>query len=172
MAESGMYLGNIYKNVDSYTKWLNKKMIEIGPQEYRDIVRKLDSDYTQYENQYRNMFSEWIDKYYPEEYNVICTTDIEKINNYLNGPNGYTKNNLVDPLYIDEILNSDDLEKYIELKYSVKSVPKDILMKSAKIKENLDNWYMDIPYDKFKALTREYLSTRDSRRLHNLLYSQ
>jgi len=160
--------GSVYKNVQEYRNWLWKQMIKTAPEIYTEIQKLDHMGPSMYSQNIEELFQGFVNKNYKDEAAVLWT-DIEVIGQRLNGINGFTRLFNIDPLYIHEILESENLDELLLQKYDKKYVPKELLDRTQKVKKNIDDFYQGFDYSIFNNAMRTYIINKDEIELHNLL---
>jgi hypothetical protein len=160
--------GSVYKNVQEYRNWLWKQMIKTAPEIYTEIQKLDHMGPSMYSQNIEELFQGFVNINYKDEAAVLWT-DIEVIGQKLNGINGFTRLFNIDPIYIHEILESENLDELLLQKYDKKHVPKELLDRTQKVKKNIDDFYQGFDYSIFNNAMRTYIINKDEIELHNLL---
>jgi len=169
MTQIGDNLGIDWKqNVQNYREWCWTQFRENDKENFKEVLRLRHLNSSTYEDQIEQMFQNFVKKNYKEESEIIWTPLYDIIFNINNSYSSVGMYN-VEPLHLNEIIENDDLEKYLFEKYGKKSVDDKLLQRTQRIKKNIDDFFQGVSYDVFYHSMLQYLKDKDEIKLHNNL---
>lgn len=119
----------------------------------------------------------YIEKNHKRENEIIANFSPDGINHYIYGIDMiWQKNHLCDDNFfnVKDLVYVESFDIYIDNKFSIKNVDKELLKQADKIANDIDAVYMpkvrsEDSYNKYIAAQKEYFLTGDRQKLFNLL---
>lgn len=159
---------DVYKNVQNYKEWTWEQFRQNEPEIFAKVVQNRNLNGRGYfsEIEVEKWFNDFLEKNYKDEMSVIWI-DLNQIVNW--EVRQIIESFGVDPLYLHEILNCQDLDELINQKYSKKYVDAELVKRTEQIKKNIDSFFLGVPYNVFLESLINYQSHKDEIKLHNSL---
>jgi len=157
-----------YKNVERYREYTWEQFRKKEPETFEKVLyqRNLNGFGYTSENQVQEWFNDFLERNYKDEMSVI-SNDLNEILNW--EVRQIIESYNVDPLYLHEILECEDLDELLNQKYSKKYVDAELLKRTEQIKKNIDTFFCDVPYNIFLDSLINYQNHNDIIKLHNCI---
>lgn len=128
------------------------------------------------------ILNQYIDQKYKNEWQTCNKFNATELRNFFFGITGFFKENLINTdennytNIIKELVECQDIDVYIDEKFSKKNIDKDLLQKTDELIKAIKIFYKDVEFNsneyyKIRNATDTWLKNKDESELHNILNS-
>lgn len=155
--------------VDKYRQWLWGRFSSMEPEKYQEAQRRRAINFeATSENEINRWFNEFIDKNYKDEWLAIHI-NFDDIRSQISGIGGVCQKYNVAPVFLNEIFACEDIEKYLNERYSKKYVDAESLKKTELMKKKINEIFGDLSFDEWSFIVSNYQKNKDEILLNNMI---